>query len=189
MRNQIYEYCKELRLSSSFADNALTLTGDTCQEYMLKVLRAELDYRTEKRKKLHLKQAGFDVMKTFEDYDFNKIIIPNSITLDGIRTLDFMIRKENLILYGRNGAGKSHMATALGVEACMQGKKVKFYKTTDPNYPVFGFVPGKYSLEFALPMDYNQQFEDLVLKPLNRIVEILGYQPFTSDLCYVSSLF
>ena len=53
MRNQIYEYCKELRLSSSFADNALTLTGDTCQEYMLKVLRAELDYRTEKRKKLH----------------------------------------------------------------------------------------------------------------------------------------
>lgn len=130
MRNQIYEYCKELRLSSSFADNALTLTGDSCQEYMLKVLRAELDYRTEKRKKLHLKQAGFDVMKTFEDYDFNKIIIPNSITLDGIRTLDFMIRKENLILYGRNGAGKSHMATALGVEACMQGKKVKFYKTS-----------------------------------------------------------
>ncbi len=34
-----------------------------------------------------------------------------------------MDRKENLILYGRNGAGKSHMATAIGVEACMQGKK------------------------------------------------------------------
>ena len=40
-----------------------------------------------------------------------------------------MNRQENLILYGRNGAGKSHMATAIGVEACMQGKKVKFYKT------------------------------------------------------------
>lgn len=67
--------------------------------------------------------------------------------------------------------------------------KVKFYKTTDPNYPVFGFVPGKYSLEFALPMDYNQQFEDTILKPINRVIEIIGYQPFTSDLCYVSSLF
>lgn len=40
-----------------------------------------------------------------------------------------MHRQENLILYGRNGAGKSHMATAIGVEACMQGKKVRFYKT------------------------------------------------------------
>ena len=129
MKDQIYECCKELRLSTTFADNALSMTGDTCQEYLLKVLRAELDYRSNKRKKLHLKQAGFDVIKTFENYDFNKIIIPNSITLDGIRTLDFMNRKENLILYGRNGAGKSHMATAIGVEACMQGKKVRFYKT------------------------------------------------------------
>lgn len=74
-------------------------------------------------------------------------------------------------------------------ESIKSRDKVKFYKTTDPNYPVFGFVPGKYPLEFALPMDYNQQFEDLVLAPLNRIIEILGYQPLTSDLCYVSSLF
>lgn len=77
----------------------------------------------------HLKQAGFDNIKTFEGYDFNKIIIPNTTSIDGIKSLDFMDRNENLILYGRNGAGKSHMATAIGVEACMQGKKVRFYKT------------------------------------------------------------
>lgn len=82
-----------------------------------------------KRKKLHLKQAGFDNLKTFEGYDFDHIVIPNTTSIDGIKTLDFMSRSENLILYGRNGAGKSHMATAIGVEACMQGKKVKFYKT------------------------------------------------------------
>lgn len=40
-----------------------------------------------------------------------------------------MDRNENLILYGRNGAGKSHMTTAVGVEACMQEKKVRFNKT------------------------------------------------------------
>jgi len=43
--------------------------------------------------------------------------------------VDFLSRQENLILYGRNGTGKSHMATAIGVEACMRGKKVSFYKT------------------------------------------------------------
>lgn len=110
MKEQILSCCKELRLSTTFEENALTMSGSTPQEYLLEVLRAEIDYRNNKRKKLHLKQAGFDNLKTFEGYDF-------------------MSRNENLILYGRNGAGKSHMATAIGVEACMQGKKVKFYKT------------------------------------------------------------
>lgn len=129
MKNQIYACCKELRLSTTFAENALSMSGDNYQDYLLKVLSAELDYRNNKRKKLHLKQAGFDNIKTFEGYDFHNIIIPNTTCIDGIRTLDFMSRNENLILYGRNGAGKSHMATAVGVEACMQGKKVRFYKT------------------------------------------------------------
>ena len=129
MNQQIYECCKGLRLSSTFADNALQMTGKNCRDYMLKVLVAELEYRSSKRKALRVKQAGFDVIKTFENYDFEKIVIPNSITIDGIRNLDFMKRKENLILYGRNGTGKTHMATALGVAACMDGKRVLFSKT------------------------------------------------------------
>ena len=78
---------------------------------------------------LCLKQAGFDSIKTFEGYSFEKISFPPALSIELIRQLDFMSRTENLILYGRNGAGKSHMATAIGVESCMQGKKVKFYKT------------------------------------------------------------
>ncbi len=129
MKDKIYEYCKELRLSATFAENAVGFSGETNQDYLLKVLQAEIDYRSNKRRNLHLKQAGFDHIKTFENYQFDKIIIPNTLTIDTLRTLEFMKRQENLILYGRNGAGKSHMATALGVEACMQGKKVRFYKT------------------------------------------------------------
>lgn len=129
MKEQIYACCKELRLSTTFADNALSMSGDSNQDYLLKVLAAELAYRNHKRKNLHLKQAGFDNIKTFEGYDFQKIMIPNTTSIGGIKTLDFMNRKENLILYGRNGAGKSHMATAIGVEACMQGKNIRFYKT------------------------------------------------------------
>ena len=129
MKDKIYSCCRDLRLSATFAGNAMELSGKTHQEYLLKVLQSEIEYRSSKRRNLHLKQAGFDNIKTFENYDFKKITIPATLTLDKLKTLDFMNRKENLILYGRNGAGKSHMATALGVEACMQGKKVKFYKT------------------------------------------------------------
>jgi len=55
--------------------------------------------------------------------------MPSGITVDLLKQAEFVTRQENLILYGKNGAGKSHMATAIGVEACMQGKPVRFYKT------------------------------------------------------------
>jgi DNA replication protein DnaC len=121
MKDKIYEYCKELRLSATFAENAVGFSGDTNQDYLLKVLQAEIDYRSNKRRNLHLKQAGFDNIKTFENYHFDKIIIPNTLTIDALKTLDFMQRQENLILYGRNGAGKTiwlrHLEWKLACEA------------------------------------------------------------------------
>lgn len=130
MKGMITQCCKELRLSTALADNAISMTGETNQEYLLNLLQAEVKYRANKRRILRLKQAGFDSIKTFENYDFNKIVFPSTITIDLLKQLSFMENQENIILYGRNGAGKSHMATAVGMEACMQGKKVLFYKTS-----------------------------------------------------------
>lgn len=129
MREQLLRCCKQLRLSASLAENAMTATGATHQEYLLEILTAEIELRNIKRRNLYLKKAGFDNIKTFQGYDFEDIKLPNGITVDLLKQVDFLTRQENLILYGRNGAGKSHMATAIGVEACMQGKKVRFYKT------------------------------------------------------------
>lgn len=129
MREKLLECCKQLRLSSTLVENAMTATGATNQEYLLEVLNAEISYRNIKRRNLYLKKAGFDTIKTFQGYDFEDISLPSGITVDLLKQAEFLSRQENLILYGRNGAGKSHMATAIGVEACMQGKKVRFYKT------------------------------------------------------------
>jgi DNA replication protein DnaC len=129
MREKLLECCKQLRLSSTLAENAMTATGATNQEYLLAVLNAEIVYRNIKRRNLYLKKAGFDTIKTFQGYDFEDITLPTGVTVDLLKQAEFLSRQENLVLYGRNGAGKSHMATAIGVEACMQGKKVRFYKT------------------------------------------------------------
>lgn len=129
MKEKLMECCKQLRLSAKLAENAMTATGATNQEYLLEVLKAEIIYRSTKRRNLNLKKAGFDNIKTFQGYDFEDITLPSGITVDLLKQAEFLSRQENLILYGRNGAGKSHMATAIGVEACMQGKKVRFYKT------------------------------------------------------------
>lgn len=79
---------------------------------------------------MQLKKAGFDNVKTFQGYDFEDITLPSTLTIDLLKQAQFLARQEKLILYGRNGAGKSHMATAIGVEACMQGEKVRFFKNS-----------------------------------------------------------
>ncbi len=107
MKEKIYECCRELRLSATFADNAVETSGETHQEYLLKVLRAEIDYRNSKRRNLYIKQACFDNLKTFENYDFNRIALPASINIDSLKTLDFMKRQENLILMGATEQGKA----------------------------------------------------------------------------------
>lgn len=67
--------------------------------------------------------------------------------------------------------------------------KVKWYYTTNPDYPVFAFLPGAYPLEYALPIDYNKQFENMILTPLNKILAILKHPELTPELCYTAALF
>lgn len=66
--------------------------------------------------------------------------------------------------------------------------KVKFYYTKDPKIPVFAFLPGEHPVEFAPTIDREQQFEKLILAPINRILEVLGYKPLNSTMAYNVSL-
>jgi len=121
--------CKQLKLNQEIAENCFDIQGDTNQDYLLKVLRTEVEGREQRRNNRFLKSAGFYSMKTFEGYSFEGIQIPNSITVDDIKKGRFIEKNENLILYGNVGAGKTHMAIATGVNACAHGYKVGFYRT------------------------------------------------------------
>ena len=134
-----------------------------------------------------IKQNPEDICKSVQISDYDKFILDDKNNFVFGEHCPIHVKAAGIYNYILNQP--KNKKYKLKYETVKTRDKVKFYKTTDPNYPVFGFTPGKYPLEFALPIDYNQQFEDLILTPLNRIIEILGYQPFTSDLCYVSSLF
>ena len=140
-----------------------------------------------KYKEEFIKQNPEDICKGVSISDYDKFILDDKNSLVVGEHCPIHVRAAGIYNYLLNQP--KNKKYKMKYDTIKSRDKVKFYKTTDPNYPVFGFVPGKYSLEFALPMDYNQQFEDTILKPINRVIEILGYQPLTSDLCYVSSLF
>ena len=88
----------------------------------------ELREREANRINRMVKIAGFHVIKTLDEFVWNKAIeLPNGLSKGDIMSLSFINRKENLIFMGAVGTGKTHLATALALKACEEGKQVRFY--------------------------------------------------------------
>jgi len=129
MESMLLKACKNLRFGSDIIDNAKKIKKLNNLEFLLELFTLELQNRELKRKNAYIKSAKFDVLKTFEDYTFDDIKVPRSITPEEIQSVKFIDKKENLILYGNVGSGKSHLAIATGIAACNNGKRVRFFRT------------------------------------------------------------
>lgn len=125
----IRQYCKALRLGKHIYESYATITASDFADFLAQLLKSEVEHREVARKNRNLVSASFDVIKTFEGYEFDSVQIPNTLDVEALKSGTFIDQYENLILYGPVGTGKSHMATAIGVAACSRGKKVKFYRT------------------------------------------------------------
>jgi len=129
MKTEIAECCRRLRLSRNIAIACDQVEADSNQEYLLKILKQEVLYRETSRKNRLIKQAGFYAPKTFDGYCFDEIRLPAELTVNDLQEAAFVGQKKNLILYGNVGTGKTHMATAIGIETCNRGKPVRFFRT------------------------------------------------------------
>jgi len=101
--------------------------NQTFQDYLLALLEAEVVQRDENAQKLRLSRAHFPVIKLFDSFDFGAIPSLNKALVVELSRCGFIERRENVILIGGYGTGKSHLAIALGITACRQGKRVRFY--------------------------------------------------------------
>ena len=119
-----------------------------------------------------MKSAGFKVTKTLDSFVWtNNIALPETINKDDIEKLGFLENKENLILMGAVGTGKTHLATALGLIACQRGKNVKFFSAA--------------SLANQLLERYQKGSLTGFLKSLNKvdlmIIDEIGFVPLHKD--------
>jgi len=108
---------------------AQTTDGESHQEYLYKLLSAELKNREQSRVAKLINNAGFYNIKTFEGFRFDEITLPSDLTPENLKSLNFIREKKNIIMYGRTGTGKTMLSIALGVTACQKGIPVKFYRT------------------------------------------------------------
>ncbi len=95
-------------------------------DFMSLVLNDEHERREQKKLSTRIRRGTFDVTKTFEtfNWEFNSQI--NRKQWFDLATCNFLEGKENVLLVGPTGVGKSHLAQALGNEACRRGSDVIF---------------------------------------------------------------
>jgi hypothetical protein len=74
LEKSIATCCKQLKLSTNFAEQAFEQKGDTPQECLLNLLTNEIEYRTAKRKSKFLNTAGFPRRYRVEEFRTDEII-------------------------------------------------------------------------------------------------------------------
>ena len=98
------------------------------EQYVRNLLELEIKEREINRINRMTKTAGFSVIKRLENFEWNKTIeLPHGITREELEELRFVERKENLILMGAVGTGKTHLASALAYQACQDGKMTRLF--------------------------------------------------------------
>ncbi|MCR5089284.1 MAG: ATP-binding protein [Oscillospiraceae bacterium] len=129
IRDRIAECCKQLRLSSSLADRAMTQEGDTNQEYLYSLLGNEIELRKQMRIVKLQKSAGFPRRYKPEQFITDEIDFPEGVSFQTLLELDFHEHGKNVIMYGGTGTGKTMLSILIGMEACKKGIPVRFYRT------------------------------------------------------------
>ena len=127
---QIRLYAKQLKIPTfgdyeqilRQADPSLGLSG-----LLLELMKAECDARQENQYRRRLKAAGFPYQKTLDEFDFAQL--NTSVTPEFLKELasgQFVQAKQNVIMIGNPGRGKTHLSIALGLKACGMGYRVLF---------------------------------------------------------------
>ncbi|MPM39929.1 IS21 family transposase ISEc62 [bioreactor metagenome] len=96
------------------------------REFLARLLAIEAKGKKERNTERNIKAAKFEGIKTLDGFDFSFPDKINEAKVRDLETLTFINNKENVILIGPPGVGKSHISIALGVLACRNGFKVLF---------------------------------------------------------------
>ena len=167
-------YLKTLRLPTMGREYAKVAT--LCQAdradyptYLLRLAEREVQDREVRAAERRVKAARFPVVKTLDTFDF---AAQPSLNQELVRELvrgEYIDRRENILLIGNSGTGKTHLATALAFAACQQGRRVRFFTVT-------GLVTQLLERREERQLErVHKQLERLDLLVLDE----LGYVPFS----------
>jgi len=127
----LQENLKQLRLSTMLKELDTSIrqareVGSDYTDFLLELTSTELQIRSENRLKRRMREAKFPLIKTLENFNSESAVGLDLRLLREMATGEYIKNHRNIIFMGRSGTGKSHLATALGIEACRQNIRTRF---------------------------------------------------------------
>ncbi|MCG8402663.1 MAG: IS21-like element helper ATPase IstB [Firmicutes bacterium] len=129
-------HLKQLKLPTMLSECEKTAAGAAKANldhlgYLLQLCELELVDRERRAAERRLKAAKLPASKTRDEFDFSARPSPNKPLVLQLVAGDWIDKRENLLLVGPSGTGKTHVAIALAMAACLAGRKVRFYRVTE----------------------------------------------------------
>jgi DNA replication protein DnaC len=100
------------------------------EAYLAELIALETERRTRNRHVRRIKEAKFPLLKELADFDFEAIPRLNKRQIWALTEGAYLATAAPVILVGNPGLGKTHIAIGLGLAACRQGHRVRFYTVT-----------------------------------------------------------
>jgi DNA replication protein DnaC len=123
-------YSKQLRtpIFNQYQDVIRQLNqNQSYEDFLIALMKLELDSRQESTRRRKIKYAGFPYVKTMDELDKNRFEHMTEAFINELASCGFVSKRQNIVMIGNPGTGKTHLSIALGLKACMQGMNVKFY--------------------------------------------------------------
>ena len=95
-------------------------------EFLLNLTQAEVQVRKENGRKRRIREASFPLHKPLDTFKFDAAPDLDPRFINDLANGSFIKENKNIIFLGKSGTGKTHLATALGIEACDHGIRTKF---------------------------------------------------------------
>ena len=131
MKGQLLENLKGLNLSIMAKELESHLreakeNGSNYEEFLMNLTEVELQTRAENRQIRRLREAKFPLIKPLETFNVEVAEGLDRRVLKELSGGGYIKEKRNVILLGKSGTGKTHLATGLGIKACNENYKVRF---------------------------------------------------------------
>ncbi len=145
--------------------------GWSYEDYLLSLTEAEIQARADNRLKRRIRDAHFPLVKTMESFDYDAAPDLDRRMIRELMEGTYIKERRNVIFVGKTGTGKTHLATALGLEACRQGVRTRF--TTGAGL-VNDLIEARSERMITRVIQRHSHFGLLVL-------DELGYVPFSKE--------
>ena len=170
-KKEILEYINYLRLpgiKNNLEDILLLAEKESLSyaDFLLHILEYESDVRKNNKIERLLKNSKLPTDKTLKSFDLTRLPLKIRQKVNAILDGGFIDRKENILVFGQPGSGKTHLLCAIAYEQIMAGRKILF---TSSSLFVQRLLLAKKNLELEKVLKQLSRYEAIILDDIGYI--------------------